>query len=80
MEIKKDPKADLESRKSINVLTGLVGILAILFIAFEWSTTEVRKSNLAARALYEKLGFSLIGERKNYYKDPTEDACLYRRG
>lgn len=41
---------------------------------------EVRKSNLAARALYEKLGFSLIGERKNYYKDPTEDACLYRRG
>ena len=49
MEIKKDPKVDLESRKSINVLTGLVGILAILFIAFEWSTTEVRKSNLGQR-------------------------------
>ena len=40
---------------------------------------EVRRSNLAARALYESLGFSLVGERKNYYKDPTEDACLYRR-
>ena len=40
---------------------------------------EVRKGNIAARALYEKLGFSLFGERKNYYKNPTEDACLYRR-
>ena len=41
---------------------------------------EVRCGNLAARALYEKLGFSLFGERKGYYKNPTEDACLYRRG
>ncbi len=41
---------------------------------------EVREGNLAARALYEKLGFSLFGERKGYYKNPMEDACLYRRG
>ena len=40
---------------------------------------EVRRSNTAARALYESLGFTLVGERKNYYKNPTEDACLYRR-
>ena len=40
---------------------------------------EVRRSNAPARALYESLGFSLVGERKNYYKDPMEDACLYRR-
>lgn len=39
---------------------------------------EVRKSNAPARALYEKHGFSLIAERKRYYKDPLEDACIYR--
>ncbi len=49
MEIKKDPKVDLESRKGIYVLTGLVGVLAILFIAFEWTTSEVRRSNLGQR-------------------------------
>ena len=36
---------------------------------------EVRESNLAARRLYEKLGFSQQG-RRNYYRDPEEDALL----
>ncbi len=39
---------------------------------------EVRESNLAARRLYEKLGFSEEGRRSNYYQDPTEDALLLR--
>lgn len=39
---------------------------------------EVRRSNAAARALYEKCGFVPIGERKNYYTAPREDAVLYR--
>jgi len=39
---------------------------------------EVRESNLAARSLYEKLGFSEEGRRSNYYRDPTEDALLLR--
>jgi [ribosomal protein S18]-alanine N-acetyltransferase len=39
---------------------------------------EVRESNLAARRLYEKLGFSEEGRRSNYYRDPTEDALLLR--
>lgn len=29
---------------------------------------EVAKSNVAARSLYESLGFGPIGERKNYYQ------------
>jgi len=39
---------------------------------------EVRKSNRAARALYEKWSFTEIGRRSNYYKDPVEDAIVYR--
>lgn len=39
---------------------------------------EVRESNLAARGLYEKLGFREVGRRVNYYAQPQEDAVLYR--
>ena len=41
---------------------------------------EVRESNAAAQALYEKAGFEQNGRRKRYYTDPVEDAVLYRRG
>jgi ribosomal-protein-alanine acetyltransferase len=37
---------------------------------------EVRESNLAARRLYEKLGFSQQGRRSSYYREPEEDALL----
>ena len=40
-------------------------------------TLEVRKSNENAIALYEKCGFKLIGERKNFYSKPTEDGLIY---
>ena len=40
-------------------------------------TLEVRKSNENAIKLYEKCGFKLIGERKNFYSKPTEDALIY---
>ena len=39
---------------------------------------EVRESNVAARALYEKWAFVLSGRRKAYYSDPQEDALTYR--
>jgi ribosomal-protein-alanine N-acetyltransferase len=39
---------------------------------------EVRESNAAARALYEKIGFQQTGRRKSYYSQPLEDAVLYR--
>ncbi len=39
---------------------------------------EVRESNLAARALYEKSGFQQTGRRKSYYSQPPGDAVLYR--
>jgi [ribosomal protein S18]-alanine N-acetyltransferase len=37
---------------------------------------EVRASNAAARALYERLGFAVVGERRRYYKEPVEDALI----
>lgn len=40
---------------------------------------EVRDSNAAARALYEKAGFRQVGRRYSYYTSPSEDAVLYRR-
>jgi ribosomal-protein-alanine N-acetyltransferase len=42
-------------------------------------TLEVRASNAPAIALYEKLGFSEIGRRRNYYRNPREDALILRK-
>ena len=39
-------------------------------------TLEVREKNAPAIALYEKLGFQVVGRRKNYYADLKEDAIL----
>jgi|SRR5579863_4720448 len=39
---------------------------------------EVRESNLAARRLYEKYAFVETGRRKRYYREPEEDAIVYR--
>lgn len=37
---------------------------------------EVRAGNVPARALYAAHGFVQYGMRKNYYRNPTEDALL----
>jgi ribosomal-protein-alanine N-acetyltransferase len=39
-------------------------------------TLEVRKSNLAARRLYESFGFRTVGERPDYYGAQKESAIL----
>lgn len=40
MEVKKSPKADLEGKRSTWLLIGYVFILALTFIAFEWSERD----------------------------------------
>ncbi|MEX1248607.1 MAG: ribosomal protein S18-alanine N-acetyltransferase [Anaerolineales bacterium] len=40
------------------------------------ATLEVRISNRAAQALYERFGFHEVGRRKSYYSDNREDALL----
>jgi [ribosomal protein S18]-alanine N-acetyltransferase len=39
---------------------------------------EVRASNHAARALYQKWAFVEAGVRRSYYQDPLEDAVILR--
>jgi ribosomal-protein-alanine acetyltransferase len=64
------------------------GIAAALMQALigKWQTAEgtallleVRESNKAARALYEKCGLRQAGRRRAYYGTPPEDAILYAR-
>lgn len=42
-------------------------------------TLEVRASNSSAIALYDRLGFTEVGRRPNYYIDPGEDALIMRK-
>lgn len=37
---------------------------------------EVRESNAAAIALYERCGYAPLGIRKNFYRSPTENAVV----
>ena len=40
------------------------------------ASLEVRRSNQAAAAMYQRFGFRPVGVRRGYYEEPTEDAVL----
>lgn len=42
-------------------------------------TLEVRASNENAISVYSKLDFQEVGRRKNYYRNPREDALILRK-
>ena len=42
-------------------------------------TLEVRASNETAISVYSKLDFQEVGRRKNYYRNPREDALILRK-
>jgi len=62
--------------------TGALLLRELLSQAKQFGATslllEVRESNVAARVLYKKMGFSEEGRRPRYYRDPDEDAVLLR--
>ncbi|MEX2303761.1 MAG: ribosomal protein S18-alanine N-acetyltransferase [Bryobacterales bacterium] len=41
---------------------------------------EVRRSNLGGQAFYRRCGFEGTGCRKDYYRDPQEDAIVMKWG
>lgn len=71
--------ATLPAYRGKGVATALVGELKTRLEALGANKIflEARTKNTPARSLYEKLGFKSVGVRKNYYKDPPDDAVLY---
>ncbi len=54
MEIKKSPKADIESSRMTSILIGLVVALGILFVAFEWAQSEMKVYDEALQEAVEE--------------------------
>lgn len=46
MELKKSEKADLENKKNVFLLIGLVAALGITLLAFEWTTKPAELASL----------------------------------
>ncbi len=69
-----------ENRRQTGVGSALVRRLAgeVSAARGEAIILEVRESNIPARRLYEKIGFTAEGRRRRYYQSPDEDAILYR--
>ncbi|MCI6428263.1 MAG: energy transducer TonB [Rikenellaceae bacterium] len=48
MEVKKTPKASLENKRAIFIEIGLIVALAVVYIAFNWTSKDVQVSTLEA--------------------------------
>ena len=59
------------------LLKEIIGYAVLKELSF--ISLEVRVSNLPAINLYHSFGFIEEGRRKNYYKNPTEDAIILTR-
>lgn len=47
MELKKNPKADLQRQRSLFLEIGLAVVLGICLVAFEWSSQDVKKQDIS---------------------------------
>lgn len=56
MELKKSPKASLEDKKTLFVMMGLVMVLSLLYIGFEWTESEVK--------VYDSFDTSVLAEEE----------------
>jgi protein TonB len=56
MELKKSPKASLEDKKMLFVMMGLVMVLSLLYIGFEWTESEVK--------IYDSIDTEMLAEEE----------------
>jgi [ribosomal protein S18]-alanine N-acetyltransferase len=82
--LRSDPTAEVEGLM-VDELYRLQGVgSALVGACMAWAAEagassirlEVRASNVAALALYQRHGFSATGSRRAYYSRPIEDALL----
>ncbi len=67
---------DAYRRRGLGELLLISVIHSAIQLKAQIITLEVRLSNKAAQALYEKYGFKAVGLRRSYYSDNGEDALL----
>jgi len=67
------------AHRRVGIATALLaGLIERLAVNARY-TLEVRESNAAAIALYERYGFRAAGRRRRYYQDNGEDAVIMWR-
>lgn len=74
MEIKKTPKADLESKKPTWLLIGYVIVLACMFVAFEWTQRDYKidTSQAVTDAVFEEEMIPITEQEEKVAPPPPE--------
>ena len=78
MEVKKSPKADLEGKKSTWLLIGYVFILALMFVAFEWTERDkqVTTGTGMAAVVFEEEMVPITEQEEKVAPPPPEVAPI----
>lgn len=69
---------DEARRRGLGSALLLAALTAGRRLGAESALLEVRAGNLPAQALYRRQGFEAVGRRRNYYREPPEDALVMR--
>ena len=73
MEIKKSPKADLEGKRSTWLLIGYVFVLAVTFIAFEWSERDKKVATDLAMKIAQEAQAIIYVVTERGFTSPDKD-------
>lgn len=77
-ELQIDNVVIAESQRRRGLATRLLklGLSRALTAGARQAALEVRASNIAAAALYDRCGFVVAGRRRDYYHHPEDDALI----